>query len=82
MQGAEVGLEATLVTWCALLNAYADSSMPLQAVETLKRMRQLGFEPSVQASSRHLRRSPTPPPQQLLPLGFAQCDMPCRGRTQ
>lgn len=43
------GLEPSLPSWSALLNAYADSKQPLRAVEALQHMRRAGMTPSVQA---------------------------------
>lgn len=42
------GLEPSVPTWSALLNAYADSRQPHRAVEALQGMRRQGLTPSVQ----------------------------------
>ena len=46
------GLEPSLPTWSALLNAYADSKQPRRAVEALRDMCQRGLKPSVEVRRR------------------------------
>ena len=46
-----MGLEPSMATRAALLNAYAESRQPQQAVEVLLSMRRQGITPSVQVSA-------------------------------
>jgi pentatricopeptide repeat protein len=45
------GVEPSMITWSALLNAYADSKQPYHAVQVLVHMRKQGLTPSVHVSS-------------------------------
>lgn len=46
MQGA--GIEPSMASWSALLNAYAETRQPHKAAEVIHAMRRRGLVPSVQ----------------------------------